>query len=158
MQCTELHMPPVNVRTAARLVRRNRSTLTRMIERGKISATRDESGRYLIDPAELERVFGALASPDADADAEPDAVHENALVKNALERELEVVREMLEAERSMHERERRTWEEERSFLRGLVEKQTDQVKLLTDQRSEEDKEKEKRRGWWPWRRGRKAEA
>lgn len=150
-------MPPVNVRTAARLVRRNRSTLTRMIERGKISATRDESGRYLIDPAELERVFGALASPDADTDAEPDALHENALVKNALERELEVVRELLEAERSMHERERRTWEEERSFLRGLVEKQTDQVKLLTDQRSEGDKQKEKRRGWWPWRRARKAE-
>ena len=146
-------MPPVNVRTAARLVRRNRSTLTRMIERGKISATRDESGRYLIDPAELERVFGALASPDADTDA----VHDNALVKNALERELEVARELLEAERSMHERERRTWEEERSFLRGLVEKQTDQVKLLTDQRSEEDKQKERRRGWWPWRRARKAE-
>lgn len=57
-------MPPINVRTAAKLARRNRSTLTRMIENGKLSATRDESGRYLIDPAELERVFGALASPE----------------------------------------------------------------------------------------------
>jgi hypothetical protein len=129
-----------------------------MIERGKVSATRDESGRYLIDPAELERVFGALASPDADTDAEPDEAHDNALAKNALERELEVVRELLEAERFMHERERRTWEEERTFLRGLVEKQTDQVKLLTDQRSEEDKQEERRRGWWPWKRARKADA
>lgn len=151
-------MPPVNVRTAARLTHRNRSTLTRMIERGKLSATRDESGRYLIDPAELERVFGALASPGADTDAEPDAVHENAQGHNALARELEVVRELLEAERTMHDRERRTWEEERAFLRGLVEKQTDQVKLLTDQRSEEEKQRHERRGWWPWRRSKKAEA
>jgi hypothetical protein len=157
MQCAELHMPPVNVRTAARLVRRNRSTLTRMIERGKVSAMRDESGRYLIDPAELERVFGALASPDADTDAEPDAVHENAQEHNALGRELAVVRELLEAERSMHERERRTWEDERTFLRGLIEKQTDQVKLLTDQRSEEEKQKRERRRWWPWGRSKKAD-
>jgi hypothetical protein len=151
-------MPPVNVRTAARLARRNRSTLTRMIESGKLSATRDESGRYLIDPAELERVFGALASPDANTDAEVDAVHDNALVKNALERELEVVRELLEVERSMHERERRTWEQERGFLRGLVEKHTDQIKLLTDQRSEAEKQKDKHRRWWPWGRSKKADA
>lgn len=151
-------MPPINVRTAAKLARRNRSTLTRMIENGKLSATRDESGRYLIDPAELERVFGALASPDATTDAEVDAVHENALVKNALERELEVVRELLEAERSMHERERRTWEQERGFLRGLVEKHTDQIKLLTDQSSEAEKQKDKRQRWWPWGRSKKADA
>lgn len=156
MQRTELHMPPVNVRTAAKLARRDRSTLTRMIDRGKLSATKDESGRYLIDPAELERVFGALAPHDADTDAELDAVHENAQADNALERELEVVRELLEAERTMHERERRTWEDERSFLRSLVEKQTDQVKLLTDQRSEEEKAKHERRRWWQWGRSKKA--
>lgn len=151
-------MPPVNVRTAAKLARRNRSTLTRMIERGKLSATKDENGRYLIDPAELERVFGALALHDADTDAEIDAVHENAQAHNALERELDVVRELLEAERSMHERERRTWEDERGFLRSLVEKQTDQVKLLTDQRSEEEKAKHKRRRWWQWGRSKYEDA
>ena len=147
MQCAELHVPPVNVRTAAKLARRNRSTLTRMIERGKLSATRDESGRYLIDPAELERVFSTLSPLDVRNDAELDAVHENALAQNALARELEVVRELLESERTMHERERRTWEDERTFLRGLVERHSDQIKLLTDQREEE---KRTRRGWWRW--------
>jgi GrpB-like predicted nucleotidyltransferase (UPF0157 family) len=143
-------MPQVTVRTAAKLARRNRSTLTRMIERGRLSATRDDSGRYLVDPAELERVFGTLSPLDVHANAEGNAVHEDALIQNALTRELEVVRELLEAERTMHERERRTWEEERTFLRGLVEKHTDQIKLLTDQRSETQKKRRSR--WWPWRR------
>jgi Helix-turn-helix domain len=143
-------MPPVDVRTAARLARRNRSTLTRMIERGRLSAARDENGRYLIDPAELERVFGTLSPYDARTDAGVDAVHENARADNALARELEVVRELLEAERTMHERERRTWEDERTFLRALVEKHTDQIKLLTDQRPHGEQKKHAR--WWRWRR------
>jgi hypothetical protein len=48
---------------------------------------------------------------------------------------------MLKAERTAHERtrsdhdrERRSFEEERTFLRGMLEKQAEQVKLLTDQR------------------------
>jgi hypothetical protein len=67
---------------------------------------------------------------------QPDALH-----GLARDRELELVRQMLEQERSerarertMHERERETWESERSFLRTMLEKHTDQIKLLTDQR------------------------
>jgi hypothetical protein len=33
--------------------------------------------------------------------------------------------------------ERRTFDEERTFLRGMLEKQTEQVRLLTDQRERE---------------------
>lgn len=146
MQRTELHMSPVNIRTAARLARRDRSTLTRMIERGKLSATRDESGRYLIDPAELERVFGKLSLHNAHVDAEVDAVHETALAYNALARELEVMRELLQAERTMHERERSAWDDERTFLRKLVEEHAGTVKLLTDERQKARKP----RRWWRW--------
>ena len=32
----------------------------------------------------------------------------------------------------------RQWEEERTFLRGMLERTTDQVKLLTDQRISPD--------------------
>ena len=140
-------MPHINVRTAAKLARRNRSTLTRMIERGHLSATRDDGGRYLIDPAELERVFGTLSSPDAGTSAQSDAAHEHAHVHNALARELEMVRELLSAERTAHERERRTWDDERTFLRKLVEEHAGTVKLLTDERQKADKPK--RRWWWP---------
>ena len=56
-------------------------------------------------------------------------------------RELELLREMLEQERSAHartridyERERRSWDEERTFMRGLVDKQAEQMRMITDQR------------------------
>jgi hypothetical protein len=42
---------------AARAVGRSKTTLGRAIKSGRISATRSEDGRYLIDPAELSRVF-----------------------------------------------------------------------------------------------------
>jgi hypothetical protein len=129
-------MPHVSVRIASELTGKDRSTITRAIDAGKLSATRDEHGRFLIDPAELERVFGALTPP---IDARTDAVHENAqpFHESALARELVLIREILDRERAAHERERGEWHEERSFLRTMLEKQTDQVKLLTDQREQE---------------------
>ncbi len=129
-------VPLVNVRIASRLTGRDRSTITRAIESGRLSASKDDRGRYLIDPAELERVFGALRSPDA----RTDALHEDARASDApaRDRELELVREMLERERAERERERRTWEDERTFLRGLVDRQSEQLKLLTDQRQQKE--------------------
>jgi hypothetical protein len=113
-----------------------------MIDRGRLSASRDESGRYSIDPAELERVFGTL-SRDARTGVQNDAMHETARVNNALEHELAMLHERIEHDRTTHERERQTWEDERTFLRRLVEKQTDQLKLLTDAR-------DKPRQWFLW--------
>jgi hypothetical protein len=146
-------MPLVNVRIAARLTGRDRSTITRAIESGRLSAGRDERGRYQIDPAELERAFGSLRSPDARTDAlhEDLALTHDAIPRNACAREVELLREMLERERSERERERSAWEEERIFLRSLVERQSDQLKLLTDQREKEQEEAPRRR-WWRWRR------
>jgi hypothetical protein len=127
------HMPHVNVRTASELTGKDRSTITRAIDAGKLSASRDEHGRFRIDPAELERVFGSLSMPNG---ARTDAVHEPASPshENGLARELELVREILERERSTHERERHEWHDERTFLRTMLERQTEQVKLLTDER------------------------
>src|SRR5215211_4042891 len=111
-------MPHVSVRIASELTGKDRSTITRAIDAGKLSAAKDEQGRFLIDPSELERVFGSLALP---ADARTDAVHEHAqpLHDNALAREVVLVREILEGERAAHERERQSWHEERSFLRSM---------------------------------------
>jgi hypothetical protein len=57
---------------------------------------------------------------------------------------------MLERERAEHERERRQWEDERAFLRGMLERRDEQVKLLTDQRQQEPPP-----GFWRrlWRNG-----
>lgn len=120
-------VPLINVRSAARLIGKDRSTVLRAIESGKLSASRDDHGRYQIDPAELERVYGTLGSPaartDADTAAMPQSASADAVRAAALEREVTLLREM-----------QRQWEEERTFLRGMLERQTEQVRLLTDQR------------------------
>ena len=50
---------------AAKAAGKSIPTITRAIKRGAISADREPSGGYLIDPAELHRVFPAV-SPDRD--------------------------------------------------------------------------------------------
>ena len=126
----------INVRTAAQLAGKDRSTIIRAIEEGRLSATRDERSRYRIDPAELERVYGSLRPPDArndeQSDASPQPASADAMRAAGLMREVELLREMLD-------RERRSFEEERTFLRGMLERQTEQVKLLTDERQQKER-------------------
>ncbi len=50
-------MPQLTLGQAARLVGVGKTTLTRAIKGGRISATRRADGSYLIDPAELTRVY-----------------------------------------------------------------------------------------------------
>src|SRR4051794_24465699 len=135
-------MALVTLRVAAELTGKDRSTLNRAIENGKLSATKNDLGRYLIDPAELERVYGSLRTPAVHSNASPDDAQPES---SASPRELELIRELLESERAAHARERAafdrdrlTWEEQHARLLGLVEKHTDQIKLLTDQRERAD--------------------
>lgn len=51
---------------AARRTGKSVPTITRAIKSGKISAEKSGSGGYLIDPAELFRVFPAIAKPNAE--------------------------------------------------------------------------------------------
>jgi len=51
---------------AAKRTGKSVPTITRAIKSGKISAEKTGSGGYLIDPAELFRVFPAIAKPNAD--------------------------------------------------------------------------------------------
>jgi excisionase family DNA binding protein len=125
-------MPYLGTREAAALAGKDRSTILRAIKSGHLSATRDGGG-YLIDPAELERAFGTLRHVDASAEAVPPLAYADAARATA-EREVELLREMLERERQSYERDRRQWEEERTFLRSMLDRQTEQVRMLTDQR------------------------
>jgi chromosome segregation ATPase len=47
----------LNLIAAAKEVQRDKSTLSRAIARGKLSAERQQDGSYLIDPAELSRAY-----------------------------------------------------------------------------------------------------
>ena len=57
---------------AARQTRTSKTTLTRAIRAGRLSATRRDDGSYAIDPAELARVF--VVTP-ATGSATGDVVH-----------------------------------------------------------------------------------
>lgn len=54
----------VGLNEAARLVRKDQSTVTRACQSGRLSFTKDEHGARMFDPAELERVYGPLHRPE----------------------------------------------------------------------------------------------
>lgn len=103
-------MTQLSIGQAARLTGKSKSTVSRAIKNGRLSATRD-GDRYMIDPAELSRVFdfksgaqplatGAQPVPQNDAQprhATPDAARTDA--QAALETEVRMLREMLDRER-----------------------------------------------------------
>src|SRR4051794_26605120 len=89
-------MPPMSARTAAELTGKDRSTILRAIETGRLSASKDERAHYPIDPAELERVFGSLRHPADPADA---ASHDAQAIPPPLSRELDLLRESFANER-----------------------------------------------------------
>lgn len=83
----------LTLRQAAAEVGRSKSTLLRSIQSGRLSAKRQDDGGYLIDPAELFRVY----EPRTDAvtqDAPPELISENATLKAQLEAVQEVVRRL----------------------------------------------------------------
>jgi len=65
-----------NLASAAAATGVNRSTVLRAIKAGRLSAQRDETGGWQIDPAELHRVFPPLPAPatGSSATAQRDAM------------------------------------------------------------------------------------
>lgn len=115
---------------AARTCGRAKSTILAAIRDGRLSAPKDDTGRYALDPAELHRVFPFQAT-DRSSDQLPEPLpntQENHLNTKALEREIELLREMLakaettaEQWRSMAERQQALLEDQRprGFFRRL---------------------------------------
>lgn len=85
---------------AAKACGRSKSTLLNAINSGRMSAPKDDRGRYAIDPAELHRAF-PFQAPDRSADrlSEPQPTtlgnHLTTLTDRGVEREVELLREML---------------------------------------------------------------
>ena len=108
---------------AARLSGRSKSTLLNAIKKGRLSATKEDSGHYAIDPAELHRAF-----PFDHTDRSSNRPIEQPST-TVLERENELLREMLTKA-----------EANADHWRELAQRQQ---ALLTDQRPVS-------RRWWPW--------
>lgn len=131
---------------AAKAVGVSTTTITRAIKSGKVSASKDEGGSWQIDPAELHRVFPALASQAS----MPEHSQGNAipLQDNALRLDVAILNERLRAAetlKAMAEELRAAAEQDRDAWRAQAERLTKALpppSILS--------EPPKRRGWWPW--------
>ena len=111
---------------AAKECGKSKATISKAIKSGKLSVTAQTSAGYEIDPAELFRVFPKeTAQPLTANDQKPrESTAVNGDLK-ALEREIEMLREMLAKSEETVERERANTDEWRKQAQTLA---------LTDQR------------------------
>lgn len=108
----------------------SKGTLSKAIKNGRLSAERQPDNSFLIDPAELFRVFPRKPFPETSKETigNPQETGDN----KALETELRLLRERLAEKDELigdlrHERDR---------LLKVVEEQAGSMRLLTDQRAE----------------------
>jgi predicted RNase H-like nuclease (RuvC/YqgF family) len=128
--------------TAAKATGKAKSTISKAIQDGQISAQKNENGSYTIEPSELHRVFPPVSAnspgePQMD-ELEPfDLRFENGQLKG----ELKQIHERLAGIDTMHERERRALSDQIDDLRKRLdqseqerrEKDRQLTALLTDQ-------------------------
>ena len=99
-------MPNLTISEAAKIARKGRSTLYRLMCSGKLSYGLDANGQRTIDPAELSRVFPDSVPNETPWDTAPEASQQSQTVPLA-------VLEMLQTELTAA-REREEW------LRGQI--------------------------------------
>ena len=92
----------MSLSAAAKEVERSKSTLSRAINQGRMSAIRREDGSYQIDPAELYRVFPATAAQPAASNTTQPADERD----GTLRMRLEVAERERDREREERNRER----------------------------------------------------
>ena len=114
---------------------KNKATIQRAIKSGKISAIKNSSGAYEIDPSELHRVYPATAQRVAQHDISNDTQHAD---KNSETVNFKL--NLLEAER---ERERDQLQATIDDLRVRLDRSEERITALLPA--------PKKRSWWPWK-------
>src|SRR4051812_45999832 len=135
-----------NLAEAGKAIGVNRSTVLRAIRRGTISATRDPTtGGWLIEPAELHRVFPAVA-PEAEVATERNEENATELVELRVRLEIAElrIREKAEQIRNLWQRLDTEAEERRRLTALLTDRSASPAVAVAPEPA--------RRQWWPWRR------
>lgn len=109
---------------AAERVGKSIPTITRAIKSGKLTASKRDGGGYDIDPAELFRVWPAISN-DTDV-TEQKLGNETPNNDKVLEREIELLREMLEKA----EKDRDGWKEQAQRVTALIEDKSEKRGFL----------------------------
>jgi hypothetical protein len=120
--------------TAAKATGKDRATISRAIKKGRISAAKNDSGEWQIDPSELHRVYPPLKEADSARNREgaTESYTELRTESRVLEVKFEAALQRIEA-----------LEADKAFLQTELTKATT---LLTDQRRPQAAVE--RRSWW----------
>jgi hypothetical protein len=113
---------------AAKECGRAKSTLSKAIKTGKISVEHGDKGAFLIDPAELFRVFPKTSNDDQSV---PMGNTQNEQGNSDLGREVEVLRKQIEAVNIERERERAQLTDQIEDLRTRLDKESEERRALT---------------------------
>lgn len=152
-----------SVSRAARETGLSKSTISRAIKSGRVSAARQHDGSYLIEPAELFRVYPRnVAQPPLDARHDPvrNPLEEaSATTSNEIELlklKLAMTEELLARERENSQRQQETVQD----LRKRLDAATDKVLALAQPAQpnasaplDAERNPRKRSLWWSWKQG-----
>jgi hypothetical protein len=111
---------------AAEEVGRTRSTLFKAIKSGRLSATKDAQGHFLIDPVELYRVY-VVANVSQENQSKHGDIEKNTREIEFLRRENELLRQQAERDREQLTREREQADNWRNQATMLLTHQPEQV-------------------------------
>jgi hypothetical protein len=120
---------------AAMATGKNKATIQRAIKNGKISAEKNSSGAYEIDPSELHRVYPATTQIVAQQDISNDTQR-----PNKYDETIQLKLDLLEVER---ERERDQLQATINDLRTRLDRSEERIMALLPA--------PEKKSWWPWK-------
>jgi hypothetical protein len=136
----------LSLRQAAEWAGTTKPTVLKHIQAGKVSAEKDEVGRWWLDPSELRRVYGEPGSPAVSGNGSETVpvttsmhppLHEETPAQRALVEELRARIAELKEDKDDLRRQVEEERAERARLLKLLDEQALTVRLLTDQRPKE---------------------
>lgn len=134
-----------SLKQAAEAVGMGKPAILKAIQNGRVSAEKDEKGRWQIDPAELHRVYPPVSENGSkNGSGERQETPKNNNGNSILQREVELLRERLADKDGVIDDLRRRLDTEGEERRKLT-------ALLTDQRKQADKQAQEateRVSWW----------
>lgn len=140
----------LTLRQAAELTGKSKSTLTRAIKAGRLSASRDAKGLYVIDPAELARAYPFVVPSDAQHDARRGAPRNSQTESDdaaMLQLRLSLLMDEQERERTAANREREQLAATVADLRIRLDRAEQRITALIENKAYGKKS----RLWWPFR-------
>lgn len=140
----------LTLRQASELTGKSKSTLTRAIKSGRLSASRNPEGMYAIDPAELARAYSFVEMPDTLRDARHGAPRNSETEPDdtiLLRQKLSLLVDERARERAAAEREREQLAATVDDLRRRLDQAEQRINVLIDH-----KKPPKRGFWWKWSR------